>query len=79
MSDSDCSNCEDYSCSFRDNSYDCYKRRIKEVREHMTKADARQLKKLLPRIEKLHELSEEESFYQLAYHIKQTLDLFNGE
>jgi hypothetical protein len=45
----------------------------------MTELDADQLKKLLPRIEKLHELSGEESFYQLAYNIKQILDLFDGE
>jgi hypothetical protein len=39
MSDSDCSNCDKETCSYRDVSYNCYLKEIKAIKEKMTLKD----------------------------------------
>lgn len=80
MSDSDCSNCEERKCPFRDYAYSCYKNKIKNVQQHMTKADLKMFQRVLVRAEALKEVSDGvEVFGQLAYYAKQIIDLYNGE
>ena len=80
MSDSDCSNCEERKCPFRDYSYSCYKNKVIDAQQCMTKADLKLFQRALVRAEALKEASDDvEAFDQLAYYAKQIIDLYNGE
>jgi len=79
MSDSDCSNCDESSCKFRDFAYSCYKNKVAEVQKHLTKADVSKFKRMAKRAEALYNESGEDAFYQLAHYANDIVNMYKGE
>lgn len=79
MSDSDCSNCDVKKCRFRYYSYSCYKNQIKEVRQHMSKADLDLFQRVFARCEELKEVCDNDAFFQIAGYVRQIVDMYNGK
>ena len=46
MSDSDCSNCPKQECEYRDYSYNCHVRELKEIKRSLTKEDMNKINEL---------------------------------
>ena len=56
MSDSDCSNCNDLKCKYREDYYNCYKKKIKTLKKVVNKKDLAYLLNLIERIEAQEEI-----------------------
>lgn len=79
MSDSDCSNCSDRLCPYREYSYNCYRQTIKIVQEHMNNTDLELFKSTLVQADALYEKTYEDVFQQLKRSLQEVIDLYNGE
>lgn len=56
MSDSDCSNCGDYNCKYKEEDYyNCYKIKIDILKKAINKKDLKYLLDLVERIKKIEE------------------------
>ena len=77
MSDSDCSNCDDFECAFRDYAYNCYVVQMGEIRNVMTREDFDLFHKALMRATELED--ENENFSYMKRPLQEIIDLYNGE
>lgn len=71
MSDSDCSNCSDRFCPYR--------QAIKIVQEYMNNTDLELFKSTLVQVDALYEKTYEDVFQQLKRSLQEVIDLYNGK
>jgi hypothetical protein len=80
MSDSACSNCEEnFNCKYYDFSYDCYKKSIRNIRDHLSKEDLIYLNDMLVVIERMLEETDDDNFRNIINGTKAVLDLYDGK
>jgi predicted HTH domain antitoxin len=79
MSDSDCSNCDKETCSYRDVSYNCYLKEIKAIKEKMTLKHLISITIAVDTAEFLYHETDNDIFSRFAELGSRIIEAFNEE
>ena len=79
MSDSSCSNCDDFDCKFRGYSYNCYKQEVEDIQKHLSKADIPVLEETRDKLDAVYRLTGNDTVWECSNYITKVIDLYNGE